>query len=128
MNNEYNLKHLGVSSSEPIDNVDLIPWRGAPIEISLSCDEVTTLCPVTSQPDFGRLTISYVPGAHLIETKSLKLYLTRFRNRGIFSEMLVDTIADELYAQLQPIHLEVTGSFNSRGGISIQATSRRPRE
>ena len=128
MKNNYGLKHLGVPSAEPIDQVDRIPWKGSPVEITLCCNEFSTLCPVTGQPDFGTLRISYVPTTHLVETKSLKLYLLRFRNQGVFSEVLVDTIADDLFNQLAPRSLEVTGVFHSRGGISIQAVARRPLE
>jgi len=68
-------QHLGKPSNEPVDEVDLIDWVGEAILIRLDCSEFTCICPVTGQPDFGTLTIEYVPDKHLVETKSLKLYL-----------------------------------------------------
>lgn len=119
------LKHLGKPSSQPIDKVDLIDYTGGPITVRLDCAEFTSLCPVTKQPDFGKLTIEYVPDKHLVESKSLKLYLWHFRNEPGFNESLVDTIADDLFQQIRPLWLRVSGAFNPRGGISITATAER---
>ena len=119
------LKHLGKPSSQPIDKVDLIEYAGKPIAIRLDCAEFTSLCPVTKQPDFGTLTIEYVPDKQLVETKSLKLYLWRFRNEPSFNETLIDRIANDLYQQMRPRWLRVTGTFNPRGGIRITATAER---
>lgn len=93
--------------------------------VELVCDEFTSLCPVTGQPDFGVLTIRYEPRGWLAESKSLKLYLWQFRERGIFSEELVAVIADDLLRQLRPAWIEVCGRFKSRGGIAIGVTARR---
>ena len=71
-------------------------------EVELDCAEFTCLCPVTGQPDFARLTIRYSPGAYLVESKSLKLYLFSFRNQGTFNEEAVNRIAADLFALLQP--------------------------
>jgi len=126
MSNEFKPKHLGVRSTEAIDKVDLIPWEGSPITITLTCSEFTSLCPVTSQPDFGEITVVYIPDRHIIETKSMKLYLMQFRDKGAFSESLVDAIADDLWSQVKPCELEVHGEFNSRGGVSIHVLAVRP--
>jgi 7-cyano-7-deazaguanine reductase len=123
--NSYTPAHLGKISSDPVDAIDRIPWQGSDITVTLTCSEFTALCPVTHQPDFGELEISYGPRAFLAETKSVKLYLTRFRDQGVFNEVLVDTIADDLNRQLEPRWIEVVGTFKSRGGISIRVTSRR---
>ena len=117
--------HLGKLSSAPVDAIDRIPWQGSEIVVNLTCTEFTSLCPVTHQPDFGELEISYAPKAFLAETKSVKLYLTRFRDQGVFNEVLVDRIAEDLNRQLEPRWLEVVGTFKSRGGISIRVTARR---
>jgi len=122
---EYHALHLGHKSSDPISEVDLIPWTGGEIEITLACNEFTSLCPVTHQPDFGELVITYMPDRHLVETKSLKLYLLQYRDQGVFSEALVAHIADDLFAQLAPRWMEVKGCFNSRGGIALEARTRR---
>jgi len=117
---DYKPAHLGRRSAEAIEEVDLIPWEGEEITVSLFCEEFTSLCPVTGQPDFGSIEISYVPSNALIESKSLKLYLLKFRNRGVFSESLVEQIASELWRQVEPRWMRVAGSFNSRGGICIE--------
>ena len=118
-------KHLGKPSNEPTDRVDLIDWKGDRIVVRLDCSEFTSLCPVTGQPDFGQLTIEYVPDRHLAETKSLKLYLWKFRTEPGFNEALVDRIAGGLYGQVEPHWLRVTGTFHPRGGIQVTATAER---
>ncbi|MDD5712585.1 MAG: preQ(1) synthase [Smithellaceae bacterium] len=123
---EYVPAYLGKQSSRPVAKVDLIPWDGAEITVSLECREFTSLCPVTSQPHFGEILITYAPDQHLIESKSLKLYLWRYRDVGVFSESLVARIADDLCAQVKPKWIEVEGTFQSRGGIAIGARVRRP--
>ncbi|MBR1870735.1 MAG: preQ(1) synthase [Kiritimatiellae bacterium] len=87
--------------------------------VTLTCGEFTTLCPKTGQPDFAELTIRYIPGKTLVESKTLKLYLFGFRNRGDFHEDVVNTIYNDLAKAMKPKYLEVTGKFASRGGISI---------
>ena len=119
------LKHLGKRSNEPIDRVDLMEWKGDRIAVQLECTEFTSLCPVTGQPDFGELVIEYVPDKHLAETKSVKLYLWRYRKERAFNEVLVDRIAADLYEQIKPLWLEVVGEFNIRGGILVTATAQR---
>lgn len=119
------LKHLGKPSNQPTDKVDLIDWKGDRIVVRLDCSEFTSLCPVTGQPDFGQLAIEYVPDRHLAETKSVKLYLWKFRTEAGFNEALVDRIASDLYGQIKPHWLRVTGAFNPRGGIQVTATAER---
>lgn len=87
-------------------------------------DEVTALCPVTGQPDWYVVSISYQPSDRCVESKSLKLYLHRFRNKGHFCEAFADIIAKDLDAVLEPQCIEVTVKQKSRGGISIEASSR----
>ncbi len=87
--------------------------------VELDCPEFTSLCPVTGQPDFARIKITYSPDQHLVESKSLKLYLGSFRNHGCFHEEIVCTIAKDLNTLLKPRWIEVHGLFTARGGISI---------
>jgi len=87
--------------------------------VTFTCPEFTTLCPVTGQPDFGTLTIQYIPDRRLVESKSLKLYLFGFRNHGDFHEDCVNIILDDLVAALAPRYIEVEGRFLPRGGITI---------
>jgi len=93
------------------------PWRD--YWVTFTCPEFTTLCPKTGQPDFATLTIRYIPGAKLVESKSLKLYLFGFREHGDFHEDVVNVIYDDLVKLLKPKYLEVIGKFAARGGISI---------
>ena len=88
--------------------------------VKLTCEEFTCVCPVTHQPDFATMKINYIPDEKLVESKSLKLYLTSFRNTGIFHEEAVNRIADDLIKLLNPRYLEVEGLFSVRGGISIK--------
>ena len=87
--------------------------------VLLDCPEFTSLCPVTRQPDFGRLVIRYIPGDWIVESKSLKLYLFSFRNHGAFHEDVCNVILDDLRSLLQPRYIEVRGLFRARGGIAI---------
>ena len=87
--------------------------------VKFNCPEFTSLCPITGQPDFGRITISYIPDERLVESKSLKLYLFSFRNHGDFHEDVVNVIMKDLIRLLDPKYIEVQGRFFPRGGISI---------
>lgn len=87
--------------------------------VKLTSEEFTCVCPITHQPDFAKIIIRYIPDEKLVESKSLKLYLTSFRNTGIFHEEAVNRIADDLIKLLNPKYLEVHGIFSVRGGISI---------
>lgn len=93
-----------------------------PYTVDLDCPEFTSLCPKTGQPDFASITISYIPDRWLVESKSLKLYLFGFRNKGEFHEDCINTIARDLNALLRPKWLRVRGDFMPRGGISIIPT------
>ncbi|WP_175493610.1 preQ(1) synthase [Aneurinibacillus sp. XH2] len=87
--------------------------------VKFNCPEFTSLCPITKQPDFATIHISYVPDKRLVESKSLKLYLFSFRNHGDFHEDCVNKIMKDLINLLEPKYIEVWGKFLPRGGISI---------
>jgi 7-cyano-7-deazaguanine reductase len=87
------------------------------------CPEYTALCPVTGQPDFGTIRITYVPGPRCVELKSLKLYLWSFRDEGHFFEDVTNLILNDLVAAMAPIRCEVAGEFNVRGGITTTVTA-----
>jgi len=87
--------------------------------VKFNCPEFTTLCPITGQPDFATLYISYIPDRKMVESKSLKLYLFSFRNHGGFHEDCVNTVMKDLVQLMEPRYLEVWGKFTPRGGISI---------
>ncbi len=92
-------------------------------EISFDCPEFTALCPITGQPDFGHITITYIPDRRCLESKSLKLYLGSFRNQGAFHEAVINRIRDDIVKVTAPRRLTVTGQFKPRGGISIRVTA-----
>ncbi len=94
-------------------NRDLDYW------VKFNCPEFTALCPITGQPDFAEIVISYIPDVKMVESKSLKLYLHSFRNHGSFHEDCVNTILKDLRKLMDPKYIEVTGLFVPRGGISI---------
>jgi 7-cyano-7-deazaguanine reductase len=87
-------------------------------QIEIVAPEFTSVCPKTGQPDFGTLTITYTPDKTCVELKSLKLYLQRFRNEGIYYEHVTNTILDDLVAVLQPRWMKLVASFNARGGMT----------
>ncbi|WLV23849.1 preQ(1) synthase [Aciduricibacillus chroicocephali] len=87
--------------------------------VKFNCPEFTTLCPMTNQPDFATIYISYIPDRKMVESKSLKLYLFSYRNHGGFHEDSVNTIMDDLIELMDPRYIEVWGKFTPRGGISI---------
>ena len=92
--------------------------------VKFNCPEFTSLCPITGQPDFATITISYVPDVRMVESKSLKLYLFSFRNHGDFHEDCVNIIMKDLIKLMEPKYIEVWGKFTPRGGISIDRCPR----
>ncbi len=119
------LKHLGSQSEEAVDVLDVIPWNYPPTIVQIDVTEFTSHCPVTKHPDFGKLRISYLTDKKLAETKSLKLFLRRYRDRAQFNEVIVNELAEDLFRQLEPTALRVTGTFNLRGGIGVTAHGER---
>ena len=87
--------------------------------VTFTAPEFTTLCPKTGQPDFATVTIRYIPSKKMVESKSLKLYLFGFRNRGDFHEDVINIIYNDLFKLMKPKYMEVYGKFAARGGISI---------
>lgn len=87
--------------------------------VKFNCPEFTSLCPITGQPDYAAIYISYVPGELMVESKSLKLYLFSFRNHGDFHEDCMNIIMKDLIKLMDPKYIEVWGKFTPRGGISI---------
>lgn len=114
-----------MSNSAPsADQLEMFPNPaiGRDYVIEIVCPEFTSLCPVTGQPDFGAITFSYTPGKKCVELKSLKLYLQRFRNEGIFYEQVVNRLLDDFVAACQPLRCKVVGAFTPRGGITTSIT------
>lgn len=97
-------------------------------EIEFLAQEFTSVCPMTGQPDFGEISLVYVPEGRCVELRSFKFYLQTFRDRGIFYENVVNTILDDVVAATAPRRATVVGDFNTRGGISarVRATYMAP--
>ena len=87
--------------------------------ISFDCEDFTSLCPVTGQPDFAKIHIEYVADEQCIETKSLKFYLSSYRNTKSFNEEVVNRILEDFVAACAPRYASVHGEFASRGGIRV---------
>jgi 7-cyano-7-deazaguanine reductase len=94
------------------------PAPGRDFWIRHECPEYTALCPVTGQPDFGTIVVTYVPDRLCVELKSLKLYIWAFRNEGHYFEQITNRILDDLVKAMKPKRLRVLGRFNVRGGIT----------
>ena len=94
--------------------------------VRLDCPDFTSVCPVTGQPDFGRILIEYIPDQSCIETKSLKLYLHSYRGEKAFNEEIANRILEDLVASCRPRCALVRGEFSSRGGISVTVEARTP--
>ena len=91
--------------------------------IEIVAPEFTSVCPRTGQPDFGTLTITYIPNKLCVELKSLKFYLHSFRNQGIFYEHVTNTILDDLVAATKPRWMKIAAAFNARGGMTETVTA-----
>lgn len=121
------LKALGQVKTNYPDQVDpevieIFPnqFTNRDYQVNFSTSEFTSLCPVTGQPDFGKINISYIPDKFCLESKSLKIYLFSYRNQPTFMETLVNRILDDLVAVCQPRRMTVMGDFSPRGGIGIE--------
>ena len=131
------LAQLGAPTKYAYDNPDpaQLEWFPSPFAdpsrnrngvrgtIHIEAPEFTALCPITGQPDFATIVIDYVPNERCVESKSLKLYLGRFRQEGEFHEACVNRIANDLVDLLDPLHLKVEGRFTPRGGIPFWPTA-----
>lgn len=97
--------------------LETFPYEGPEQEIVTSTDEFSAVCPYSGLPDFARLTVRYVPGNACIELKSLKYYVTSYRNVGIFQEHATAKVAEDLFHVLKPRRLTVETVYNVRGGF-----------
>jgi len=96
------------------------PHADRDYEVAMAVPEFTCLCPMTGQPDFATIRIRYVPDQHLVELKSLKLYLWSYRQEGAFHEDVTNRIMDDFVAAGRPRWIEVVGDFHVRGGIKTE--------
>jgi 7-cyano-7-deazaguanine reductase len=120
---QYEFAALGKKVAEPSRKLECFPRPAGVEKVVLESDEVTSLCPVTGQPDWETVVIEFAPEKYCIESKSLKLYLWSFREEGIFCEALAGQIARDVYAACKPRWCKVTVTQKARGGIKITATA-----
>jgi len=125
---KYTSRRFDVQPEDAIDVavLETIPfdYPGSGTEVVYETEEFTAVCPWTGLPDFGRLTIRYVPRDSLVELKSLKYYLTSFRNVGILQEHAVNRVLNDLVALLKPVSMTVEAEYRERGGIKGKAVAR----
>jgi 7-cyano-7-deazaguanine reductase len=120
---QYTDAHARAGIDAPLPDIDSFENQFEHYEIAIAVPEYTSVCPKTGLPDFGTITIRYMPDRRCAELKSLKTYLLAYRNLGIFYENAVNRILRDFVKAVQPIQAVVTGEFNVRGGMksSVQA-------
>ena len=123
MSEESSLTVLGSTVREPIQHVEVFPAPAYVSTVTFTTDELSSMCPVTKQPDLSTVIIEYVPRSFCIESKSLKLYLWGFRDRAVFAEALAAEIAKEVMTTAQPQHVRVVLTQRPRGGIEVKAVA-----
>jgi 7-cyano-7-deazaguanine reductase len=120
---------LGRETSGPIsaERLDVVPWShgNADAVVEFTTNELTATCPITGQPDFYEVKLSYRPKVSLIESKALKLYLWGYRDKGIFAEDLAATLLEDLFGACAPLEMTVDLTQQVRGGLKIRTLVRR---
>jgi 7-cyano-7-deazaguanine reductase len=123
MSTDYTDEHARSGIDAPLPAIETWPSQFQNYEIETVVPEFTSVCPKTGLPDFGILTLRYVPGDVCFELKSFKMYILAYRNLGIFYENAVNRILRDLVAALNPVSITVVGDFSPRGGISTRVTA-----
>ena len=125
---KYASRRFDIQKEEAIDlavlEAVLFDYPGSATEIVYETEEFTFVCPWTGLPDFARLVIRYIPAQSLVELKSLKYYLTSYRNVGILQEHAVNRILHDLVQLLEPVSMVVEAEYRERGGIKTKAVAR----
>jgi len=125
---KYASRRFDIQKEEVIDRdiLEVVPfdYPDSATEVVYETDEFTSVCPWTGLPDFAYLTIRYVPDCHLVELKSLKYYLTSYRNVGILQEHAVNRILADLVQLLKPLTMAVEADYKERGGLKTKATAK----
>jgi len=121
---EYSKKHARAGIDIPLPRIECFENQFRNYEITISIPEFTSICPRSGLPDFGTITIRYIPNKRCVELKSLKMYILAYRNLGIFYENAANRILKDFVKASNPVRAVVTGEFNVRGGMksTIEAT------
>lgn len=126
-NPRYTEEHAKAGLDARFPEIETWPNQFPGYEITIDDPEFTSVCPKTGLPDFGQITIRYLPDKRCLELKSLKEYLFTYRNLGIFQENAVNRILDDVVRAAKPVWAVVKGEFRPRGGISSVVEARWPR-
>jgi 7-cyano-7-deazaguanine reductase len=128
MKRAYTDEHAAAGTDTPLPEIETWPNQYRDYEIEIVMPEFTSVCPKTGLPDFGRLTLRYVPDRSCLELKSYKMYLLAYRGLGIFQENVVNRVLEDVVRAADPVKATVTGDFSPRGGLStvVTATWNRP--
>lgn len=118
MSRGYTDRHAAAGIDAALPAIETWPNQFPDYEIEISVPEFTSVCPKTGLPDFGTITIRYVPDKLCLELKSLKMYTLAYRSLGIFQENAVNCFVRDIVEACQPVSVTVTGEFASRGGLS----------
>ena len=127
MKRAYTDEHAAAGIDAALPEIETWPNQFPDYEIEIVIPEFTSVCPKTGLPDFGMLTIRYMPDKNCLELKSLKEYLHTYRNLGIFQENVVNRVLEDVVRWAKPVWAEVKGDFRPRGGISTTIVARWPR-
>lgn len=123
MKRAYTEEHAAAGIHAALPELETFPNQFPDYEIEIAIPEFTSVCPKTGLPDFGRLTLRYVPDRKCLELKSLKMYLLAYRNLGIFYENVVNRVLRDVVAAARPVSATVTGEFTPRGGLHSKITA-----
>ena len=123
MKKGYTNEHARAGLASPLPELETFPNQFPGYEIEIVIPEFTSVCPKTGLPDFGKLTIRYVPDKRCVELKSLKLYELGYRNLGIFYENVVNRFLRDFARAVKPVSVTVTGEFTPRGGLYSKVTA-----
>jgi 7-cyano-7-deazaguanine reductase len=123
MKRAYTDEHAAAGIDAALPEIETWPNQFPDYEIEIAIPEFTSMCPKTGLPDFGKLTLRYVPDKKCLELKSLKMYLLAYRNLGIFYENVVNRFLRDVVAAAKPISATVTGEFTPRGGLHSKITA-----
>jgi len=124
---DYSGKEAKAGLKEKLPPIETFPNQFPDYEIKIEIPEFTSVCPKTGLPDFGAITVCYVPKERCLELKSLKMYILAYRNLGIFYENAVNRILKDIVKVCRPVRASVTGEFNPRGGMKSIIEANYPR-
>lgn len=122
----YNERHAKSGLTTPLPDIETFPNQYKGYEITIEIPEYTAICPKTGLPDFGTITLYYMPDKECLELKSLKMYIHAYRNIGIFYENSVNRILQDIVKACRPVWAKVTGTFAARGGLRSVIEARFP--